>query len=160
MAQIFISHVEAEKQLASAIESFLREELGWERNVSVFLSSNIFALTPGEQFAHRIRDEIAGCTVFLMMCSTVSFKSHWIHVEAGAAWVAEKRIVPVCYGGKTKGKLPRPYSSFHALNLDDAYDLIVAVSTALRVPQPPPGPNRRLLSIGGPNLEAYKALYA
>jgi len=159
MAQIFISHVEKEKLLASAIERFLRTELGYEQT-SVFLSSNIFSMAPGEQFEQRIQKEIAGCKVFLMMCSNTSFRSHWIHVEAGAAWVAGKPIVPVCYGGKTKGSLPRPYSSFHALNLDDAYDLVIAVANALKLPHPPPGPPRMTGSLGSPwPMESYKELY-
>jgi hypothetical protein len=166
MANIFISHVEEEKSLAFAVERFLREIFKGETAVTVFLSSNIYAMTPGEKFEERIRAEIAGCRVFLMMCSNTSFRRHWIHVEAGAAWVANRPIVPVCYGNKLKGSLPRPYSSFHALNLDVAHDLVIAVASKLGLRVPSRGPSRiefGMSSLRGEPIEGfepYRALYA
>jgi TIR domain len=167
MANIFISHVEQEKGLALAVERFLYDVFARDRSVSIFLSSNTFTLVGGEKFEERIRREIAGCKVFLMMCSKVSFRRHWLHVEAGAAWVADKPIVPICYGNLLKGTLPRPYSSFHAVALDHAYDLVVAVARALGLLVPPPGPDRMTLGVellrSGKALETvpvYGELYA
>jgi len=119
MADVFISHIEAEKPLAAALE---------------WLSRDQFDPKPS------VRREIQDCKGFVAMYSNGSFQSHWVHVESGAAWGLGKRVIPVCYGGKTKGSLPRPYSSFQAIDLVDSYQLIIAVSDALgRLCPPPPG---------------------
>jgi hypothetical protein len=141
MADIFISHVEEEKRIASAVERCIAEILEPCPAPSIFLSSNIFKLVGGEKFEDRITKELHDCRIFIAMCSDLSFSKHWVHIETGAAWAMGKPVVPVCYGGKDKGNLPRPYSSFHAINLDDdLYNLIIAVSQQLALMPPPPPP--------------------
>lgn len=97
---------------------------------SLFRASNIFTLVGGEKFEDRIKGEIAECSAFIMMCSEKSFQSHWVHLEAGAAWVKDKPVIPVCYGGQSRGGLPRPYSSFHAIDLDEPYGLVRSTITS------------------------------
>jgi TIR domain len=139
MAEVFISHADEEKALAGAVERLIRDVFAPD-GPSVFLSSNLFTLVGGELFEERIRKEIQGCTGFVAMCSNKSFERHWLHLEKGAAWGMGKPVIPVCYGGKAKGSLPRPYSSFHAVDLVDPYALVVAIGTLTgRAIPPPPG---------------------
>lgn len=148
MADVFISHSDDEKSLAGAVESAIRE-IFTPNAPSVFLSSNIFTLVGGEPFEERIRNEIRECKAFIAMCSERSFGRHWLHVESGAAWAIGKPVIPVCYGGKTKGNLPRPYSSFHAVDLTDPYRLVVALAKLTgKLTPPPPG-----IFLTGPKVE-------
>jgi len=41
----------------------------------------------------------------------------WVNFEAGAAWLAGKKIIPVCYGNLSSDALPHPYSAIEAVNL-------------------------------------------
>ena len=154
MADVFISHIEEEKAIASAVDRCLTQILAPCPAPSIFVSSNIFKLIGGNKFEDKIVNELRACRVFVAMCSDLSFTKHWVHVETGAAWAMDKPVIPVCYGGKDKGTLPRPYSSFHAINLeDDLYSLIVAVSRTLGLLPPPPPP----IYLSGENFQrGYK----
>lgn len=56
-----------------------------------------------------------------------------INFEAGAAWLAEKVVIPVCFGGLTLNALPKPYSNFQAVELPDgAYYLLASVAHNLQ----------------------------
>lgn len=164
MADVFISHIESEKALAEAVERLLRIALQpnfGERfaspNCTIFRSSSTHSLKGGERFEDKIASQIHSCKAFVMMCSEESFKSHWVHAEAGAAWVLGKRVIPVCYCGKSKGALPRPYSSFHAVNLDEAYHLVLAVNDALDLHTlPVVGPSRKETRKTGPKVVSLK----
>src|SRR5438874_9865666 len=59
----------------------------------------------------------------------------WINLDPVAAWLTDKKIIPVCYGNLLKGALPHPLSAFNALQLPaDTYYLLESVTTQLRLP--------------------------
>ena len=142
MAQVFISHVTEEAPLAGAVERCIKDVFE-PKPPSIFLSSNTFTMVGGERFEDRIVNEIRECTAFIVMCSDRSFAKSWVHVESGAAWALGKGIIPVCYGGRAKGTLPRPYFSFHAVDLEEPYNLVLAVGKHIggehALVPPPPG---------------------
>jgi len=140
MADVFISHVDADKSLAEAVERLLRDAFEPQPGPTTFLSSNMFTLVGGEQFEERIRKELRDCSALVAMCSRRSFERHWLHVESGAVWASGKPVIPACYGGMTRGSLPRPYSSFQAVDLSDPYTLIIAVARVIKTLTPPPPP--------------------
>jgi len=45
-----------------------------------------------------------------------------VNFEAGAAWLTDKHVIPACFKGLSKEKLPKPYSSLQAINLNEAAD--------------------------------------
>jgi hypothetical protein len=53
------------------------------------------------------------------MLSKESVLRPWVNFEAGAAWLRNTPIIPVCFSGLRKEAMPKPYSSFQALSLDD-----------------------------------------
>ena len=57
----------------------------------------------------------------MFLLSPNSISRPWVNFEAGAAWLARKRIIPVCFGGLDRGNLPKPYSDFQALDLRTHY---------------------------------------
>jgi hypothetical protein len=55
--------------------------------------------------------------------------------------LADKAVIPVCFGGLTKGTMPKPYSGIQGLDLpDDAYYLLRSVRHHLapETMSPPP----------------------
>ena len=149
MADVFISFIHEEVQIAEAVQDFVQSHLesytpeSLAGKKDVFLSSDRWAVYAGELWFERIISELREAKVVVSILSPRSVERPWVNFEAGAAWIlSDTHLIPLCFGGLTKGTLPRPYSSLQALDLensDDQYDLIKAVSHYLeRVPPPPP----------------------
>jgi hypothetical protein len=70
----------------------------------------------------------------ILMLSRRSVARPWVNFEAGAAWLADKKVIPVCYGNLSKTALPHPYSAIQALNLQsEAYYLVKSVNRQLNL---------------------------
>jgi hypothetical protein len=86
----------------------------------------------------------------------------WVNFEAGAAWLADKPIIPVCYGNLSKDALPHPYSAIQALNLQsEAYYLLKSVHHQLNLVEPISFDavyRGTLLERGEPSIGAYERL--
>src|SRR5713226_8058967 len=76
-------------------------------------------------------EELKAARVVVLMLSPESVKRPWVNFEAGAATIRDVIIIPVCFGGMTKGALPKPYSNYQAVDLmnkDDQYYLVNSVA--------------------------------
>ena len=68
------------------------------------------------------------------MLSRRSVARPWVNFEAGAAWLADKKVIPVCYGNQSKDALPHPYSAIEGVNLQsEAYYLVKSVNHQLNL---------------------------
>jgi hypothetical protein len=135
MAQVFISFVHEDQKVAEAVQHFLstRLKLGKE----VFLSSDQYMVFAGEDWLARIGRELRDARVVVLMMSARSVGRPWVNFEAGAAWLSNKPIIPVCYGQLMKDRLPKPYSGIQALNLGpERHYLLRSVAHHLGVPSP------------------------
>ena len=97
----------------------LRDKLGAGHNV--FLPADHWQVRAGEVWLERIREELECAKVLVFLLSPNSISRPWVNFEAGAAWLARKRIIPVYFGGLDRGNLPKPYSDFQALDLRTHY---------------------------------------
>jgi len=141
MAQVFISFVHEDHELAEAVQLYISSQLNLPE--SVFLSSDNWQIFAGEIWLDRIKAELSAAKVVVLMLSRRSVGRPWVNFEAGAAWLTDKVIIPVCYGNLTKDLLPKPYSGLQALNLrEETYYLLSSVAHHLgKVAVPPPGPS-------------------
>jgi hypothetical protein len=147
--QVFISFVHEEQYAAEAVQNFLGEVL----NVNAFVSSDRWAIFAGDQWLERIKDALRHATVVVLMLSRESVARPWVNFEAGAAWLQGIAIIPVCFNNLKPEDLPKPYSSFQAVDLtqaDGQYYLITSIAHHLGNIIPP--------VIGTPP-EAYIRLY-
>jgi len=142
MADIFISFIHEEEQVATAVQRFIQAHLDDRRDV--FLSSDRWAIYGGEKWLDRIILELRQAKVVVSLFSPASVKRPWVNFEAGAASVRdETALIPVCFGGMTKGNMPKPYSSLQAVQLedfDDQYYLLTSTFHYLNRMVPPPPP--------------------
>lgn len=141
MADIFISFIHEEKEKAEALKVFLGKKLG--RGSDVFVASNMWTIYAGDDWLKKIKEELGSARVVLLMLSNEVIMRPWVNFEAGAAWLTDKTIIPVCYGGLHPGNLPKPYSNFQGLNLEDdlgSYYLVASLHHHLNLPRmcPPP----------------------
>jgi hypothetical protein len=140
MAQVFISFIHEELLVAEAMQKFIQVYL--KDHNGVFLSSDQWAVYAGELWFERIVDELKQAKVVVSLLSPVSVARPWVNFEAGAAWLKpDTYLIPACFGGLTKGNLPKPYSSLQALNLDDKADQYYLLKSVFhylnRIPPPP-----------------------
>jgi len=87
---VFISYSKENEAEAKIIEQKLRE-----RNITSFLASE--TIQGGELFKNEIRNNLIECEELFLLLSPASLRSEWVHVEYGAAWALEKRIVPILF---------------------------------------------------------------
>ncbi len=139
MADIFISYVHEDHQIAQSLARFLREPECCNPPVgasvpavtyNVFFTGDDWLLYAGEIWLQRIREELAAAKVLLSLFSPHSVQRSWVHFEAGAAWLADKAVIPVCVGGLTVKDLPIPYSGIQGVTLSDcssAYYLLRSI---------------------------------
>jgi hypothetical protein len=127
MADIFISFIHEEKKIAEAVRVLLRAKL--EIQSDVFLASDMWAIYAGEDWLKKIKEELVPAKIVLLMLSKEAVSRPWVNFEAGAAWLTDKVIIPICFGGLSIGSLPKPYSNFQAVNLEDDYGPYYLVSS-------------------------------
>ena len=133
---IFVSHVEEDAIIASKIKKWIEDNL--LEGVEVFVSSDE-GISPGDKFEERIIEKLRNCSIVLIICTLMSVRQPWINIEAGGALVKGTRVIPLCYHGQRKDTLPRPLSSFQALDLSEHKDInnllkIIAKEAGIRPP--------------------------
>lgn len=82
--------------------SYAMEDVHYARRVSGSLEtlpgvliSSAKDMSPGENFAVKIRDAISACDVFFVIITSNSVRSNFVLQELGAAWALDKIIIPV-----------------------------------------------------------------
>lgn len=160
MARLFVSFVHEDEKLALAVQDLLQTELNLREEV--FLSSDKSLIYAGDPWLQKIKEALSAAEIVILMLSQRSVARPWVNFEAGAAWLANKTLIPVCYGNLSKDALPHPYSGIQALNLaSEAYYLVKSVHHQLKLVESisPDAVYRGTLSEGGaPSIGAYERL--
>jgi hypothetical protein len=128
VAGIFISFIHEEQEIAAAVSAFLRKKVG--NRTDVFLASDQWTVYAGEDWLMQIKQELTSARVVILLLSAASVARPWVNFEAGAAWLTDKVIIPVCFGGLRKDAMPKPYSSLQGLSLEDEdgpYYLVISI---------------------------------
>jgi hypothetical protein len=156
-----MSFIHEEQEVAEAVQTFLSKML--EGKAEVFMSADTWQIYAGELWLERVVDELKGARVVILMLSPMSVGRPWVNFEAGGAFFTDKRIIPVCFNGLSKGSMPKPYSNFQAVDLeteDDQYYLVRSVCHHLNKlmisPMPPPTES---MAKRAPELEKLRVPY-
>jgi hypothetical protein len=139
MCEIFISHIHEDEKAANAINCLLRAKLNGGRTsksgIEVFLSANQFQIRMGDDWLQKIHSALNSAKVVVALFSDAALSRPWVHFEAGGAWFAEKKLMPVCLGNLKPEGLPKPYSNIQGCNLHEIsapYYLYQSIYEALR----------------------------
>jgi len=136
MADVFLSFNHEEEKIANAVQRFLEDKLN---RGTVFMSADRWQVFAGEIWLDRIEQELDSAKVVILLLSQDSVGRPWVNFEAGAAWLAKKAVIPVCFGNLSKENLPKPYSGIMALALpDEAGCLLQSVAHHLHLVPPEP----------------------
>jgi len=104
--KIFISHISEEKEIALALKSLIGSSfLGM---IDVFVSSDYASVSLGRKWLDDVTASLKQCDVEIIICSPISVERQWINFEAGAGWVRDILVIPLCHSGMEPEELPIP----------------------------------------------------
>jgi TIR domain len=130
---VFISHIDDEKEIAAAFKSLI--ENAFLGLISVFVSSDARSIELGERWLNAITEALKTCAIEFIICSPISVTRPWINFEAGAGWVRDIPVVPLCHSGMQPAGLPLPLNLLQAANLNEVSSLrhvFVLLSSVLK----------------------------
>lgn len=116
--RVFLSYAASDRAYARQLE-FL---LSGRANLRVFTTD---ALSAGEDWGPKLREEIAHSDIFVVLLSPASAGSSWVLHELGAAWALNKPIIPVLTQPEALTRIPgelhgRQLVSFGSLDSPEA----------------------------------------
>lgn len=117
---IFISHIGEEKKIAIALKDFLDDK--FLKNANIFVSSHDEGLTLGVDWFDTIKKSVKQCRLMILLCSPISITRPWVNFEAGAGWIKNIPVIPLCHSGMEPGKLPIPINKFQGAMLNNVAD--------------------------------------
>jgi hypothetical protein len=132
MCEIFISHIHEDEEAAKAISSFLNDKLNGsmtdrlrgqashKSSTRIFLSSNQFQIRLGDDWLEKIRSALNSARVVIALFSKAALTRPWVHFEAGGAWFAKKKLIPVCLGNLHPARLSKPYGNVQGCSRHDS----------------------------------------
>lgn len=118
---VFISHITEEADLALKLKELIENSfLGM---IDVFVSSDETSISAGSRWLDNITESLSSCAVELILCSPKSVIRPWINFEAGAGWVRNIPVIPLCHSGMEPTKLPVPLNLLQAAKISEISSL-------------------------------------
>lgn len=118
---VFISHISEEKQIAIDFKKLVEDNfLGL---IDVFVSSDENSISPGQKWLDDITNALKNCSVAIILCSPKSVVRPWINFEAGAAWIRDIPVIPLCHSGMKPSALPLPLNLLQAASASEISSL-------------------------------------
>lgn len=118
---VFISHITEEKEIAVAFKELI--ESSFLGMLDVFVSSDEDSIHMGQKWLDRISNGLKTCAVEIVLCSPKSILRPWINFEAGAGWVRDIPVIPLCHSGIEPAKLPMPLNLLQAAKANEVSSL-------------------------------------
>lgn len=118
---VFISHITEEKELALSFKSLVEQNfLGL---LDVFVSSDENSISMGQKWLNNITDSLKNCAIEIVICSPRSIQRPWINFEAGAGWIRDIPVIPICHSGIEPSQLPMPLNLLQAAKANEISSL-------------------------------------
>jgi hypothetical protein len=114
---VFISHITPEKEIAIEFKALI--ETHFLGMIDVFVSSDGETIQMGQKWLDSISGALKACAVEIVLCSPISVNRPWINFEAGAGWIRDIPVIPLCHSGMTPSDLPIPLNMLQAAKATD-----------------------------------------
>ena len=110
---VFLSHINEESDLATIIRDQVANDfLGM---IDVFQSSSPKSIPPGQRWLDRIDQNLQQAEVVILLCSEKSVMRPWLNFEAGAGWIKNVPVIPICHSGMQPSHLPLPLNLLNGI---------------------------------------------
>lgn len=134
---IFISHIAEEGEIAIRLKNLI--EKSFLNGVDVFVSSDSHSSGVGDGWLTLIKENLSESIYAIIICSPKSIGRPWINFEAGAAWIKNIKLAPLCHSGISPNELPLPLSTFNGTllsNENGLENLFLSISKMVNLGQP------------------------
>jgi hypothetical protein len=122
---VFISHIKEEAEIATALKELIAPHfLGL---LDFFVSSDGASISMGQKWLDTVSAQLKSCAVEIVVCSPRSVVRPWINFEAGAAWIRDIPVIPLCHSGMSPSDLPVPLSLLQSAKLTDVAGMNLVV---------------------------------
>jgi hypothetical protein len=118
---VFISHITEEKAVATALKALV--EASFLSMIDVFVSSDPASIPLGQKWLDNITFGLKRCAVAIVIASPESVRRPWINFEAGAGWIRDIPVIPLCHSGMTPARLPQPLGTLQAATATEEAEL-------------------------------------
>lgn len=118
---VFISHIHEEREIANEFKKLIEDSfLGM---IDVFVSSNEQNIEMGQRWLDNITGALKQASVEILLCSPKSVERPWINFEAGAGWIKDIPVIPLCHSGMSPSQLPVPLNMLQAAKASETSSL-------------------------------------
>jgi len=114
---VFISHITEEKELAFNFKELI--ESSFLGMFDVFVSSDEHSIALGQKWLDKISNSLHECVIEIILCSPKSILRPWINFEAGAGWIRNIPVIPLCHSGLELRDLPMPLNLLQAAKISE-----------------------------------------
>jgi hypothetical protein len=118
---VFVSHTSQETGLAQTLKAALTAD--FPDRLEFFVSSDTETLLAGDKWLEGLQQALTRAEVVLVLCSQYSVERPWVNFEAGAAWIRDTRVIPVCHSGLRPDELPVPLNMLQGIDVGRPHDL-------------------------------------
>lgn len=130
--QIFISHTKDEADFAESLSTWFKNIL--DKQIRVFVSSDNGESIPlGSEWLEKIKESLKSTNIILVLVSHKSIEKKWIHFEAGAGYIRNIPVIPVCIGGITAKELPDPLNFLQAVELPNDKNELALIKKIIKI---------------------------
>lgn len=116
---IFISHSEADKEVAARLVDFLLSALDLTDEEILCTSVPGHQLPPGDHISQHLKADLGISVAVIALITRKSLGSSWVVFELGASWALDKPIVPILAPGLEPGDLPGPVPEYVCVCADN-----------------------------------------
>jgi hypothetical protein len=137
-AIVFISHICEEREIAVAFRELVASS--FPGMIDVFVSSDEHSVAMGQKWLNNITEALQICSVEVILCSPHSVDRPWINFEAGAGWIRDIPVIPLCHSGIEPSTLPLPLNLLQAAKAGEVASLqlifpVLAQAIGAQVPK-------------------------
>jgi len=119
-AKVFLSHAAADHGLAALIGDTLKDAIP---SLKLFVASRPGEIPTGEEWLQKIKAQLKSSDTYIVLLTPTSIERPWIWFETGAAWMGDRKLIPVVARGLKKANVPYPLGAHQALSLDAPGDV-------------------------------------
>ncbi|AIY42973.1 hypothetical protein LT85_3815 [Collimonas arenae] len=112
---IFFSHSSRDKNYISALRRKVLKATS--KTIEIFQSSDGESIPFGNNWVHKIEENLDKAKIMLVFVSPQSVNSNWIHFESGFAYAKGVKVIPIGIKSIDVGKLSPPINLLQGFNI-------------------------------------------
>jgi hypothetical protein len=112
---IFFSHSSQDKEYLLLLKNKILHKTS--NTIEIFQSSDGQSIPFGNNWVHKIEENLKNAKLMFVFISPNSLKSNWLYFEAGYSYSKEVRVIPVGINGIDIGQLPPPLNLLQGFNI-------------------------------------------